>query len=168
MISSKVIGLLLLIALLSKETYSQFVNIELTIEPELTASVEQNLDFGTIITGTGINQIGLGDFNMGIFSIRAINTQSVYVSMTHPKSLLNSSIQSSDEIPIELDFAYNTIDNDPDKSSLLNNDMGYIDTFATSNETWHTIYLYVFGYINVGQVSNGMYEGDIFLNVEYY
>ncbi|HCT52926.1 MAG TPA: hypothetical protein DF712_10735, partial [Balneola sp.] len=39
---------------------AQFINLQLRIEPELSATVEQSLDFGTQVTNFGTRTIALG------------------------------------------------------------------------------------------------------------
>ena len=68
-----------------------------------------------------------------------------------------------------------SIPNGPgDFGDILNNKinelkpMNGVNTQNTNQiRYWQELYLYVYGYIDVGQVSDGFYEGDVVLSVTY-
>lgn len=152
---------------------AQFINLQLKVEPELSATVEQSLDFGTQIVNTGRTNISLGDVNMGVFSIRAFHTQNIYMSLSYPEYLINSNSQSADQIPLELSINYNNSGkNIPDKSIPLPDNNGFISVHERNSNTnrsdiWQELYIYVHGSIEVGNIANGLYTGDIILSIDY-
>ncbi len=171
MIRVKFYILILLTIQLTNIAEAQFVNIEFEIEPELSASVEQNLSFGEQIAGAGQIDINLGDLNVGIFSIRAINTQSLHVMLNYPESLINSSNFTGDGIFLNLKLAYNIDENNARTSTTLPNSLGLINLNehqTNDSDIWKLVYIYVFGSIEIGNVSPGIYEGNIHLNIEYF
>lgn len=155
---------------------AQFINLQITIEPELSASVEQHLNFGTVIAQTGEHTINLGDANMGIFSIKTFYTQNLYIDLLVPDYLTHSNPAIKDNIPISLSIAYNNSENPSFSHSsavLLENNSGYIPITQNlsaeyiPSQVWKHVELYVFGSIYVGDISNGEYSGEIVLNIEY-
>lgn len=152
---------------------AQFINIQLNVEPEISASVEQNLEFGTQIINSGRNEIGLGDLNMGIFSIKAYYTQNVYLTLEYPEVLTHDNPAFSEAIPLELNLSYNNSGtNNVNSSTVLTGNEGLINIHENTqniarNEIWQELFIYVYGYIDVGNIPNGVYTGDIVLTVDY-
>lgn len=157
----------------SSLTSAQFINLQLKIEPELSATVEQDLDFGTQITNSGRTEIQLGDVNMGVFSIKAFHTQNVYLTLQYPEVLESGNPSNEAEIPLELNMAYNNSgQNSVNGAAILSNNNGLVsiheDTrLESQNDIWKTMYIYVYGAITVGNVPNDVYTGDIVLSVDY-
>lgn len=162
---------ILLFCVTSVSGTAQFINIQLTIEPELSTKVEQSLNFGTQVTGSGRHVVALGDPNMGVFSIKALYTQEIRISLISPDNL--TSLESNAQIPIDLNIAYNNRGKDiPEESILLTDKIGYTTIFDQNltiqpDEVWQELFVYVFGSIEIGNVPNANYEGDVILNVEY-
>ncbi len=152
---------------------AQFINLQLKVEPELSATVEQDLDFGTLVTNSGRTEIQLGDVNMGVFSIRAFHTQNVYLNLQYPDVLRHDNPAISQEIPLQLSMSYNnTGNNNAINSTALSANNGYLsiheDTELESrNDIWKQMYIYVYGAIEVGNIPNGFYTGEIVLSVDY-
>lgn len=152
---------------------AQFINIQIKVEPELTAKVEQELRFGNIVSNSGKINIGLGDASMGVFSIKALYTQSVYVELNFPDFLENTNPVFDSTIPLFLEIAYNNsgIEN-INSSKYLSNNSGFISIFEAHSEKkpkfiWQDLYLYIFGTLDVGDIPNGVYNGEIQLIVYY-
>ncbi len=152
---------------------AQFINLQLRVEPELSATVEQNLDFGTQVTNSGITQIRLGDVNMGVFSIRAIRTQNIYLSLQYPEALVNENAPSVAQIPMQLEMAYNNTGTNKVENAKVLPISGRLisiheNTAAESEkDIWKEMYIYVYGAIDVGNIPNGIYTADIILSVDY-
>lgn len=165
--------ILLLVFSLSSFAQAQFINLQLKIEPELSATVEQNLDFGTLISNSGRTEIQLGDVNMGVFSIRALHTQNVYLNLQYPDVLLHDNPGISEEIPLQLSMSYNNTGNNNAVNSLpLAANSGFISIHEITeldsrNDIWKQMYIYVYGAIEVGNIPNGVYTGEIVLSVDY-
>lgn len=152
---------------------AQFVNLQITVEPELSATVEQDLDFGTLLTNSGRTNISLGDVKMGVFSIRAFHTQNIYLSLEYPQHLINSDTKIEDRIPLELSISYNNSgENLPANSKVLPDNEGFLTIHertaaSVRNDHWKELYLYIHGMIEVGNIAHGVYTGDIILSVDY-
>lgn len=161
--------------LIPSSVLAQFINLQIRIEPELSAAVEQELDFGTFAINAGEQFIGISDVNAGIFSVRAYYTQNVYVELILPEELNHINPAISDAIPIDLQIAYNNKGNRSSGEALvLDNNQGMlpINEYSepiTSNspEIWKEMYLFVFGSIYVNDIASGIYESDIILSIEY-
>lgn len=148
--------------------YAQFINLQVKVEPELSATVEQPLNFGTQVTNSGQTAINLGDLNMGIFSIRAFSNQLVFVELEYPDHL--SLADGNDIIPMFLELSYNNSnENIYANARPLNENHGLIKVSELDNAEglWSILYIYVFGSIDIGNVANGIYAGDIVLSVSY-
>lgn len=164
---------LFLIILGYQNLNAQFINLQIRIEPEITAKVEQNLNFGELVIGSGQKLIGLGDLNMGVFSIRALYTQSIFLSMNTTDALVHTNPFIGDQIPIDLSIAYNnTGDNNANRSIELSEDLVYLPVYDNPgtpkpNPVWQELYLYVFGTIEVGEVATGEYFSELTLVIQY-
>lgn len=148
--------------------HAQFINLQVKVEPELSATVEQPLDFGTQVTNSGQTAINLGDLNMGIFSIRAFSNQLVFVELEYPDYL--SLTDGNDTIPMYLELSYNNSNENVYANARPlpeNNGLIKISEHDNSEGLWSILYIYVFGSIDVGNVANGLYTGDIVLSVDY-
>ncbi|MEX0719362.1 MAG: hypothetical protein WD059_01760 [Balneolaceae bacterium] len=172
MIRSRIFFVFIFILSLSGNIYAQFVNLQLKIEAELSATVEQDLDFGTQITNAGRTEIQLGDVKTGVFSIRAFHTQNVYLNLQYPDVLVNAEAGVNAEIPIQLNINYNNSGiNSVANSSPLPANHGFVSvhekTALNSNDIWKELFLYVYGAIEIGNIPNGVYTGEIILSVDY-
>lgn len=168
------IFLSLLIGLFAASTVSaQFINLRLTVEPELRATVIQPLDFGTQVTNSGRTTILLGDTNMGIFSVRAFHTQNIYIELQYPDALENNEPGITADIPLNLSMAYNNSGSDnPQNSTPLPLNEGLVSITQNTTpeleaEVWKQMYIYVYGSIVIGNIPNGIYTGDIILSLDY-
>ena len=152
---------------------AQFINLRLTVEPELRATVVQPLDFGTQITNSGRTTIELGDANMGIFSVRAYHTQNIYIDLQYPDALENNEAGIAADIPLVLGMSFNnTGTENPQNSTPLPLNEGLVSitqntTPETEADVWKQMYIYVYGSIVIGNIPNGIYTGDIILNLDY-
>lgn len=159
--------------LTSQTTTAQFINLNFTIKSELSVTVEQHLNFESLVSNSGEHTINLGDINTGIFAIRAYHTQNIFVEMNTPEFLVNESINSTDQIPITLHASYsNSGINNPKNSTSLINNTGYLPIHQTNlniveSDVWQELYVYIHGTINVGNTSNGIYSGEVVLYIEY-
>ncbi len=166
---------LLFLALTGNTLYAQFINLQLKVEPELTASVERELNFGELITNSGETYIELGDLNMGIFSIRALNTQNLYISLDAPDYLYpEATTLNDDRIPLDLRISINNTDtNNPDNSVELIENEGYIPVFdqqfgsEPNDDVWKEMYIYIYGSVFVENIASGEYSGQVNLVIEY-
>jgi hypothetical protein len=154
---------------------AQFVNISLKVEPELSAEVVNNLSFGQIVSNTGITNIEKGDPGMGVLSIRGFSNQRVYISVFQPESLTHQNPGIKDVILFDLKVAANNFGYDDVTKSFeisgSNNLINIHDSDGGTNvgtsKVWETLYLYIFGTLEVGDIANGSYEGEIFFIIEY-
>lgn len=148
---------------------AQFLNIQIEIEPETNTRVEQSLDFGQVSTNTGLLQINPGDPNMGIFSINAVRTQRILLSMQTPDFLEHPNLDA--QIPMDLQLAYvNFGINDYRQSQPVVNTQEELVIYPPPNQPeneWSSAYLYVYGSIDIGNVPSGVYVGDVTLSIEF-
>lgn len=162
-----------LITMLPVTLNAQFVNLRLKIEPELSTKVEQDLNFGTLISNSGLTEIQLGDLNVGVFSIRAYHTQNVFMNLSFPSALKSTSTDVTEQIPIDLKINYNNSgENDPLSSYPLQDNQGFISIYendALGNETqiWRQMYIYVYGTLDIGNVPDGVYTAEVTLSIDY-
>lgn len=164
--------LLFVLSLPVDQVQAQFINLQLTIESEISTTVEQNLSFGELAPNTGLKYIELGDLNMGVFSIRAYRTQTLFLELDVPESMVNTNPAITESIPIDLNLAYNNSgQNDPERSIALTNNSGFVNVSPngtnSNQDFWRQLYLYVYGSIEIGNIPNGEYYADIILNINY-
>ena len=155
---------------------AQFINLQLKIEPELSASVVNDLNFGRIATNFGLKSVDIGDPNMGIFTIRAFRNQRIFVELINPDQLKHENPAINEGIPVLLQASVNNRGEDDYRNSFdipmsgaLFNVYDYPSGIQSRNtsDLWETVYIYVYGSIDVGNIPTGVYEGDVFLSVVY-
>lgn len=154
--------------LLPASTAAQFVDLTLDIEPKLEARTERNLDFGILESNAGRRTVALGDPDMGIFSITALENQVLLVDLNLPTALTHEDRNVDDIIPVDLHMRYGFSINNPGASSILAGSSGTI--MIEESDTpgpWSNIYLFIYGSLELGDIVEGSYSEDIVLYVEY-
>lgn len=165
--------LIILVGLPSSDLQAQFVTIQIEIEPEVKAEVKQNLNFRRIVQLSGVNRVELGDPQMGIFSITGLYNLPVNLNFIIPDALYSESAEAGEEMPLNISVAYNNTGTDDYRSATLiesqniNLVMGADAPGQLSEESWHTLYIYMFGEIYAGDISLGEYSNEIILEVNH-
>lgn len=157
--------------LLCTTSTAQYINIQIELEPELEAAVLSELNFGNIIVNSGAKKINLGDPSMGIFSINAINSQILRFELRSTNTLKHLNPEIKAFIPIDLQAAYNNSGvNKPEEATPFNGENMYLQVNENARKDrfeWQTVYIYIYGFIDVGNVPNGIYEGELSLVIDY-
>lgn len=154
-------------------TNAQYIHLQMDVEPELSARVVQNLSFGNVIAGSGINRIERGSRNMGIFEIRGLSSQEVLVSLNPPPGLFHTDSDTNTQLPISLEAAYlNTGSENIESAQPFRegNEARFIlqeGNGSTGMSSWQSAFIYIYGNINVGELPEGVYQGTLVLTVEY-
>lgn len=148
---------------------AQTVNFNIDVQPELGVEVLQDLNFGTVVTNSGTHQIELGNPQMGVFKIRALAAQSAILTLQKPEQLTQADDQdTTNTIPLTLDAAYAPeATNYRDYLPFANNELHITLSGENDDQVWDTGYVYIFGNIDVGDISPGSYSGTLVLNVVY-
>lgn len=153
---------------LPEKAYPQFMDLHLDIDSELTARTEHPLNFGTIQANSGRQAIEFGDVNMGIFSITALEKQLLLVMLNKPKNLSHDNPAVEDRIPVYINARYGYNRQDFRDAELLHSSTIALRVKENSNSgPWNTIYLFLYGSIEVGNVAEGIYSNNIILEVQY-
>lgn len=148
--------------------YAQFIDLQLNIDPEIVARTEQPLNFDTLATNSGRQMIELGSINMGIFSITALENQMLLVTLDKPAELKHEDASIDDSIPLELYSRYGYSIQNYDNSYPLPETTGNIKVEPNSAPgLWNSVYIFMYGEIEIGDVSGGTYSSEIVLIVEY-
>ena len=150
---------------------AQSFTIELDVEPRVETTVNQSLDFGQIITGTGLQEIPLGSPSMGIFQIRTLNAQNLIISLDPASELVHEELGEMASIPLNLQVNYTRNGVDDFRQSVpLTGFEEYITLEPppqNPQSAWTSVFLYVYGSIDLGMVPSGIYTGDVVLSVIY-
>lgn len=168
------ISLLLLSLLGTNVVHAQFINLQITVEPELSTTIEQELDFGILRPNFGEKMISLGDLNMGVFNIRAYYTQSIFVQLIVPDFMTHTNPAVTTRIPIQLDISYNNSGiNNHRNSEVIPGNKGYVQVYRNNEnnevptEVWKQLFLYIHGSIEVGEIDLGEYIADLTMIINY-
>lgn len=165
------ISLISFISCLPVRAYSQFMNLQIEVEPELSVTVLQPLDFGTVVINSGITEIAPGNPSMGVFSIDAINTQQLLVSFEKPAALTSGNSGQTSSIPIEINASYISYNDDSVQLSTpirRNPESITISTVpGQASEIWARAFIYVYGSVDVQNIPEGQYTGELIINVTY-
>lgn len=157
--------------LIGEGVNAQFLDIQIDIEPKVDANVEQSIDFGQIITGAGRQEIPIGSPNMGVFQIRALRAQRLMISVDIDSELVNNDPLVDATIPVYLSATY-TADGVNDYRGSIAFDSN-LETVIVNppennpNAVWSSIFIYIFGEVDVGNVPIGLYNGEILLTIIY-
>lgn len=151
--------------------FSQSLNVQIDVEPEVQTTVVRDLDFGQVIAGMGLQSIPPGSNSMGIFRVRALRTQSVILQMDADDELLHENPDVLDSIPIDLQAAYTNFGMEDFELSNPLSSIGESIVLETSTNNpsseWTSLYVYVFGNVDIGNVREGVYTGEVVLTVIY-
>jgi len=163
----------LLFACSAEVSKAQTVRFNMDVQPELGVEVLQDLNFGTVVTNSGRQQVALGAPQMGIFKIRAFATQNAILTLHKPEQLRRSAqADTASGVPVSLDAAYSS---DPDSyrnvlpfaNNTLKVSLGKENITPGSAESWQTGYVFIFGNVYIGDIEPGSYSGTLVLNVVY-
>lgn len=158
---------LLTVGSLYTNATSQFVHFRMEVEPELSASVMQELSFGEVVINSGTRYIEAGSPGMGIFQIRGLSNQQVLVTLNPPSSLTSSNPDIDQNIPLSLEYSYSNggINNAQQALPFSGNSAWF--KLGDSSTQWQSVFVYVFGSVEIGDVPEGTYSGTLMLTVEY-
>lgn len=152
------------------DPYGQSLQFSMEVQPELGIEVLQDLNFGTVITNSGTYKVALGDPQMGIFKIKAINTQQALLTLDKPGYLADQENENQ-RIKVRLHAAYSRIPNEYGSTQLFTDDNLWVslspDTPMAFSTTWENGYVYIYGDIEVEDIPQGVYSGTLVLNIEY-
>lgn len=161
---------LLFLLFLCKPAIAQYVNVQIDIRAEVDADVRQPLDFGTMVSNSGIYRIEPGHPDMGVFAVRVIQAQSMLFHLELPAYLVHSGPETDARIPISLEAAYTNFGED-DFSRALPMRTPYEEVVMSlpddPSHEWATAFIYLYGEIDIGDIPEGSYHGEIILNIEY-
>lgn len=158
-----------------KPVSSQFLNIDITIQPEVSVRVLQHLDFGVLTANSGTHRISADDVHAGIFEINAYQTQNIFLSLDMPEYLEAVSRPSSTAIPLSLQaaYGYNRHYRNTDAVTPLpgGSYTRLIQDSAAppskSDNAVRDIFIYVYGELTIGDVESGEYAGAAVLTVDF-
>lgn len=160
-----------LFALWGKGIQAQSLSIQLDVEPEVETLVDQPLDFGQLIAGSGFQEVPLGSPNMGIFQVRALNAQRLILSLDATDELFHDELGQLATIPVNLNASYTSNSVDDFRQSTPLNTLFEPVTLEgppqNPDAVWSRVYLYIYGNINLGLVPPGLYRGEVVLTVIY-
>lgn len=168
---NRYIPVILFVLLLPFTVQAQFLNIQIDVEPEVETLVDRSFNFGQIVVGSGFNEVPLGAPGMGIFQIRALRTQRILISLESDETLRHTDPNVDASIPIELSasFTNNGVEDFRTSTPFSNFTENIVLEGPPQNPTatWSSIFVYVYGNINIGNIPTGIYEGDVVLTVIY-
>lgn len=150
---------------------AQSVQFSMNVQPELGIEVLQDLNFGTVISNSGTQRISLGESRMGIFKLKALSAQSAVLNIQKPEYLHSDASNGGDNIPVTINAAYTKNPTEYSdvmhfRDNTLQISLGEDDPSALS-PSWETGYVFIYGEVFVGPVTQGAYSGTLTLNVTY-
>lgn len=149
---------------------------------DLNVAAEADLDFGWLVREQGLTTVSLGDAGMGIISITGQADLDVLVTLDVPAALVNAQ-NPAQTIPFTFSAAYANRGRDHTADAVPFN--GTTARFQIRRRDGgppgppphpphegyeappETAYLYLYGTLNVGEVTAGEYTGMITVHVEY-
>ncbi len=153
----------------SAPLYSQFLNIEIPVKTESSADIHQKLTFNTFQPGTGLHKISVTDKTAGVYSMISYANQ--LVSVTVSKAVFLKHISHQDSIKLNIVAAYcNAGVNDPQKCIPFKNNKAFFKIYQSpaAEAFWKTAYIYLYGSLNIGDVHEGLFRGEVALRISYW
>lgn len=146
----------------------QFMDLELRVNSKLSANTERPLHFGTLMPNSGRAEITLGSVNMGVFSVRALESQLLLVTLDKPDELYHDNPAVEETIPLELLSRYGySAQNYQDSYPLPKASTSIRIAPTPGPGPWSMLYIFIYGSIDIGNVPEGTYDNEIVLSVEY-
>ncbi len=150
---------------------AQFLNIQIDVDPEVETLVEQNLDFGLVVAGSGFQPIPPGSPAMGVFRIRALRTQRLLISLEADEALVHADPAINDRIPIELQASYTPMGvRDFELSTPMTSILESVVLESPPDNpeaSWTSLFIFIYGGLDVGNIAEGIYTGEVILTVIY-
>lgn len=150
---------------------------------DLTIGTHGDLDFGELVPNEGEKQIKLGDPEMVVIPITGVSYMAVLITISPDDHLVHLQ-DAENEIPLTINAAYaNRGDDNIAHAELVEGNQVVFplrqrkdgppqppptpphEGYTPAEET---AYLYIYGSLNVGNVSVGEYMGNVNVTVEYY
>jgi hypothetical protein len=150
----------------AQSSATQTKTVSVGVAVGLSLFVDRGLNFGTVVVNTGLDSVALTAVNTGEVTINGQWNNNVTVTLTPPASLTNG----GNNLPYTPGAAYNNAADDPATATVWTPPSGQQTAFRLrANHTGHTgeAYIYIYGSINVGNVSPGTYSGLYGIAVTY-
>ncbi len=148
----------------NSSTHSNLISIG--VAQGLSLYVNKGLTFGTIVQQAGNVSVQLTSLSAGEVTIYGQKNRSVYVTLSPPSALVNG----SNTITYTPQAAYNSSADNPSSATVWSNPSGLqsaIQLQANSHGQGAEAYIYVYGSLNVGNVTPGAYTGNFGISVTY-
>jgi hypothetical protein len=165
--------------IVSVSAKAQFIQFSITIEPEVSAGVVQELNFGQLVLNSQLS-IAPGTPNSGWFQLVVLNTAQISVEFDLPSHMKLSSEPDCSEswcrFPVDFEFAYFVSETPFDGRirglQTLNPVFNMIDVapeWSASGfaDEFRYVLINVAGSVDVGEVTPGVYTGELALVVSY-
>lgn len=170
-ISTHLIAIGFFVLIITGTSVAQSLNVQLDVEPQVETTVERDLDFGQVIGGIGTQSVMPGSPNMGIFRVRALRTQQLIIQLDADEELQHEDPDVLDSIPISLGASYTNFGMEEFDLSTPLNSLGESIVLETSRANpgsdWSSLYIYIFGDVDIGTIRDGLYTGEVVLTVIY-
>ncbi|MEX1010542.1 MAG: hypothetical protein WDZ29_00620 [Balneolaceae bacterium] len=149
----------------------QFLTVEIEVPSEVNATVESNLSFGSVVAGNGISRVELGDMGMGVFGINGLTGQRLHFTLNLPERLTATDPAITATIPIRMEAALVDFGvNDYRLArpfTLPTEDVTIQPPPNAPGQNWSSVFLYLYGEVEVGNIPNATYSGEIVLDILY-
>lgn len=144
------------------------VDVIVDVVNGLSVFRERDLNFGTVLAGTGVHPVAVTSANAGLFRIYGRRNRTVDVTLTPPSVLDNG----THTIPYTWQAAYNQSANDPAAATTVSSPtfplrLLHFVAPAPAGQAW----VWIYGSIDVGTMPNtlsgGTYTGIFTLSAAY-
>ncbi len=159
---------ILLFILSASPLNAQFLHIEIPVETEISASIQQRLALGNYQSGSGSHLISLNGSNAGVYSLTSYKNQLIGVRV--PEVVFLPHVTLKDSIKLNIKAAYN---NKGINNTELSIPFKGITAFKINAENkgsafWERAYIYLYGMLHIGTVPEGLYRGEVTLTIHYW
>lgn len=149
--------------------HSSTVGVSLSAAEELVVDGVRDLDFGSLLIGSGVTSVAVTDPGAGLFSISGASNRRVRVTLSPPSVLTNG---NGDSIVLTSGAAYNNLGpaaSDPSGAIAFTGNTAsfHIDATGVAPPKQSTAYVWIYGDLDVGNVPPGNYTAIYTLTAEY-
>ena len=162
------IAIFVIMACLPTILSAQFVQLRLDIKPKTTVNAKQMLNFGSLPVNSGTTTINLGDPNMGVFSIRAVKSQTLLINYINPSQLNHRNTEIEEHLPLQLDIDLGYSNDRFNDTSTLSESLQTITIQENDDKSfWNMLYVFLYGSVTVGDVPARRYKNNIVIDIHY-
>jgi hypothetical protein len=146
----------------------QFVDLNLKVDSKVSTATTHPLHFKAVDINSGHEVIHWGSARMGTLHITAPKDQALLITLDKPTVLRHRNPAIERVIPVRLYVRYSYLLQKPDEAIPLRRSPAIITLHSERHPgPWRTIYIFINGSMNVGNIPAGIYANRMVITLAY-